>query len=320
MGDRWFEPLRPLCKETCVTACSAQATEVVLFYLARWCQKETNDTEPDPDRLNRGEFRDTAENIARNLVEGGATVDRLVQGDAGEWTELRRRLVATARARAGAAAGEFADEAAQKIALVLLTGTQPAAAAERLRGEGPDGPANEYIFTSPFSFWAQTVVKNLVIDRERAAQRERAGPPTPVPRRARSLDRKLLRKANEALPGLLEAIRELPPAQRAAMTASLARGDLDEVVRERLHELAPDLFSEGGPGSFSCDEEVAAHLGTTPRRLAANRSAARRKLARRDSRWALLLDALLPHRSTRPVRPRQSEARPLARSTRGSDG
>jgi hypothetical protein len=46
-------------------------------------------------------------------------------------------------------------------------------------------------------------------------------------------------------------------------------------------------------------------LGTTARRLAANRSVARCKLAPQDPRWELLLDELMPHAST--VGPRAGE-------------
>jgi hypothetical protein len=98
------------------------------------------------------------------------------------------------------------------------------------------------------------------------------------------------------------AVRDLPPVQRSVMVLSLSRRDLDETVRRRLHELAPDLFSEaeGGdqPGS---DREIAERLGTEPHLVRANRSVARRKLARRDPAWALLLDLLLPHKTTRPL-------------------
>jgi hypothetical protein len=84
------------------------------------------------------------------------------------------------------------------------------------------------------------------------------------------------------------------------MVLSLHRSDLDDVVREHLGLLAPDLFSEAGPAPAS-DDDIATQLGASRHLVAANRSAARRKLVREDPLWGLLLDALLPHRTTRPL-------------------
>ena len=52
----------------------------------------------------------------------------------------------------------------------------------------------------------------------------------------------------------------------------------------------------------SSDNDIAERLGTTVRLVAANRSVARCKLAARDAHWKLLLDVLLPHKSTRSTR------------------
>jgi hypothetical protein len=293
--DAWFEPLRPICKEACLDAGSTYSIDVVLFYLARWCQKTCGQASPELATIDPGKLREVAGMIALNLAEAGDRVTRLMEGDAGELTELRRLLFKTLRARGEPAAAHLADEATQKIAEVLLTGTAPVRAPERLR-EGPEGPGNEFIFTSPFPNWARRVATNLAVDEHR---REGRAPRVRPPRRRPSIDRSRLVEARDAVPSLVAAIRELPPVQHAVMVGSLCRVDLDEVLRDRLHELAPDLFPDPSEPSPRSDEDIAERLGTTDRLVAANRSAARRKLAKRDRRWALLLDFLLPHRSTR---------------------
>ena len=296
MGSGWLDALRPVCEEARRAApASRYSAEAVLFYLARWCQKKTRSPGPNVRSFVQGTLREAAERIARNLADYGPLVERLVDGDAAAWTELRGELRESARSRAGARAHEFAEEALQKIAIVILTGTPPSKTAQALRS-GPEGPRNEYVFDSPFTNWARTVVINLIKDDWRRGARRSGAEGNAGPR----LDRALVERARAALPGLLQAIRELPGKQRSVMILSLNRRDVDEIVRERLHELAPDLFSNAGP-LVSLDEDIAQRLGSTPRRVAANRSAARRKLARRDPSWALLLDILLPHRSTRPV-------------------
>jgi hypothetical protein len=309
MSERWFEVLRPVCKQACLAAESPPPMEVALFYLARWCQKRAKKAEPGIDVLMEHGGREVANRIVRNLAEDGERVERLVRGDAEELSKLRRLLLASARPRAGEAAPDYADEARQRIAVVLIGGTPPSHAAEKLE-RGPDGPRNEYVFTAPFEPWARRVVINLVIDERRREARQREGPPVP-PRaeRPEPLDKRTLKDAHDALPDLVEAIRELPQAQRSAMVLSLSRPDVDEEVRDRLHELDPELFSFPGVGEeglCSSDEEIAQRLGSTVRSVAANRSLGRRKLAGRDPAWELLLDQLLPHKSTRPVR--RSEA------------
>jgi hypothetical protein len=306
--ERWFDALRPLCRD-----------EVVLFYLARWCQKKMKSAVPALDSLDESDLRDAAQNIARNLAEDGPMVERLLAGDRAALADLWRELLASTAPLAPAQAGEFADEGRQKIIEILLTGTRPSEAIEELRN-GPEGPGNEYVFASPFSFWAKRVVKNLVYDKGREISRDHEGPPVPPRRRSRPLDRALLRRAHDALPDLLEAIRELPPAQRATMSASLVRREVDELVRERLLELGPDLFSGLAESRFSSDREIAEHLGSTPRRVASNRSEARRKLVKGEPLWKLLLDALLPHRSTGPrAAARKGRRRRIARSVSRSE-
>jgi hypothetical protein len=296
MDAAWFEPLRPVCKEACLAAGSPYPVDVVLFYLARWCQKTSGNAVPDPTDEEPGKLREVAGMIARNLAEDGGLVTRLVEGDAEALSELRLLLYRTLRARAEPAAEHLADEALQKVAEVLLTGAPPARAAERLLA-GPEGPGNEFIFASPFPNWARRVATNLAVDEHRReARMPRIRPPGG---RVPPLDRARLIEARDALPSLVQAIRELPPVQHDVMVASLCRADLDEVLWERLQEIAPDLFPNPSKPSPRSDEDIARRLGTTARLVAANRSAARRKLAKRDRRWALLLDFLLPHRSTR---------------------
>jgi hypothetical protein len=318
MGDRWFEDLRPICKQACVEAGAAQATDVALFYLARWCQKKAKRDEPDLGVFERTALCDLAERIVANLAEDGERVELLVAGDAAELSRLKRLLLASARPRAKEAAPDYADEALQRISIVLLTGTPPRRAAEELE-KGPEGPSNEYVFHAPFDFWAGRVVINLIIDERRRAAREREGPAPPPRQTSRPLDKAMLKEAHNALPGLLDAIGRLPKAQRSAMVVTLSRPEVDELVRERFHKLAPDLFSAAGGVLFSSDAEMAEHLGSTPRRVAANRSLARRKLAERDARWELLLDQLLPHASTRPIRSKQAVAARGGNTTENSD-
>lgn len=315
----WCNSLRPLCDRTCAGLGGGEV-DAVLYYLARWCQKATGQDEPDTRVLLGADLEDVATRIARNLAHDAVRVEELVAGDAEAWTELRRVLVASATPRAGVEAGGYADDAMQRIALVLLTGTAPGDAVERLQTRVA-GPRNEYIFQSPFEFWARAVVIHTVVDDQRRAAREvverpahaggelpaaRAGQPTAPRASAEAYEvsspghSALLRRALDALPGLLDAVRVLPPVQRSILIFSLWRRGLDDVAREHLRQLAPDLFP-GGDELLSSDWEIAERLETTPRLVAANRSAARRKLARREPLWALLLDVLLPHRSTRPL-------------------
>jgi hypothetical protein len=251
--------------------------------------------------------REAAAKIVRNLATDGPLVDRLVGGkDAEAWTELRRLLRASARPRVGEQAAEFADEAEQKLALILLTGTPPSRAAEELR-HGPRGPRNEYVFQSPFAYWARAVLIHMIVDEQRRAARERelAHPRSP---QEKHLDQALLEQARLALPGLVAAIRELPPVQHSVMVHSLSRRDLDEAIRKRLHKLAPDLFSLADDELPGSDADIAERLGTKRHSVVASRSVARRKLARHDPAWALLLDVMLPHKTTKPLVPSGSEA------------
>jgi len=304
MGPSWHEALRLLCADACDVADSGARVETVLFFVARWCQKETGAAEPDVVALDEDQLADIAARVVRNLGDDGARVDRLVAGDAGAWTELRRLLRASACSRVDAGATEYAEEALQKIAIVLLTGTPPLRAAAQL-AETIEGPRNEYVFTSPFAFWARAVVINAIVDDKRRQAREREAPPVHAKRKTDCLDAATLEGAHRALPKLLDAVRELPPVQRSVMVWTLVRSDLDPVVTDRLRELAPDLFGAtaggaGGSGAPATDADIAERLGTTTRLVAANRSAARCKLTARDPHWKLLLDVLLPHRSTRP--------------------
>lgn len=305
--DAWIEPLRRACADACVAVGSSVGADTVTFYVARWCQKAARRRRPDVGVLGADRVREIADRVARNLANDGDMVTRLVAGETGAWADLRGLVLASVRARGEPAAEDRADEALQRIAEVLLTGTPPALAAGRLAA-GPEGPGNEFVFTSPFPHWARTVAINLVTDEHRRAVRDRtARPPVPV-RRPPPIDVAILRDAREALPSLVAEIRGLPPVQRSVIVATLARRDLDEVVRERLHELDGELFADPGDDSIRSDRDIARRLGTTPRLVAANRSAARRKLSARDHRWALLLEYLLPHRSTARTSPPDAHA------------
>lgn len=297
MSDPWYRPIIQTCEDACTAAGSSLDPRVVTFYTARWCQKQAKDPEPDLAALGTDSLRESAARIVQHLTDDGALVERLVAGDADSWTELRRQLFASARSRAPAEAAHHADEALQKIAILLLTGTPPSRAPGRLI-EGPEGPGGEYIFTSPLSLWARKVAINLIIDEKRRAASLRTGPRVRASSGGERIDMTTLRRAYEALPSLLDAVRTLPPVQRSVMVTTLARGALDPEVKTHLRKLAPDLFSHDGDMSVRDDADIAACLGTTARLVAANRSAARCRLAARDPAWALLLDALMPHRST----------------------
>lgn len=307
MTDPWFEILRPACRRA--ESGSPYPADVLLFYMARWAQKAARQAEPDVASLEPAELERAIERIARNLADDGATVEALVAGDRDRWTALRRVLLASAGPRAGEAAADFADEALQRIAVVLLTGTPPSRAAAELRRD-LRGPANEYVFQSPLEYWARSVVIHLIVDHHRREARDRR-PQVPRPSaRTAVADAATLRAAHDALPELLLAIRALPDVQRSVLVLSLCRADVDREVRDRLHVLAPDLFllADDPPGS---DRDIGDRLGKTAQDVRSNRSVARRKLSRMDARWAVLLDALLPHRSTRPL---------AASSTEGEGG
>ena len=302
----WFEPLLGCCREAHVPVRPPYPVEVVLFYVARWCQKTTADDVPDIASLEGPGIQRSAERIVRNLVHDGRAIDDLVAGSPPEWTALRRLLMKSAGPRGGQRADDYVDEALQKIAVVLLTGTPPSRAVQRLE-EGPAGPRNEYIFTSPFSYWARTIVINLIVDDGRRERRERE--------RARDLvggtegDETVaaidLEKARKSLSDLLDAIGGLPPAQRSVMVASLCRTDVGDEVVDLFCELSPDLFPTTTKRHES-DDDIARALGSTSRRVAANRSVARARLVEMDAQWSELLDRLLPHKSTRSRGPAQT--------------
>ena len=256
--------------------------------------------------MHEATIQRVVDRVVRNLDHDGATVEGLVAGDADGWTDLRNLLMKSAGPRVAPRADYFCDEALQKIAVVLLSGTQPSRAAEELLN-GPSGPRNEYIFTSPFAFWARTVVINLIIDEARRERRLRERPLEQTQTGDASIDTGELERARDSLTDLLQAIRALPPMQRSVMITSLCREQVKDDVVEFLHELAPDLVvaNPQRPGS---DDEIARSLETSPRSVAANRSVARAKLIALDTEWAALLDRLLPHRSTRPDRGARTES------------
>ena len=309
MGDPWFHVLRSHVEEAASAAGSSYPPEVALFYLARWCQKESALLEPDVRSFEPARLAHVAERIVTHLEAHGDTVEGLVGGDRDRRRELHGILLSSARPRTPDRAGEHADDAMGRIAEVLLTGTSPSRAPAQLRLR-LEGPGNEYVFTSPFPLWARSIVIHRIIDEQRRAARARRPRPPRAAGGKAPVDRARLREARDALPALMDAIRHLPGVQRSVLVASLRRAEIEEEVRERLRDLAPDLFPT--PESFASDREIAEALGTSATLVAANRSVARRKLARRDRRWELLLDLLLPHRSTRPLTPATPDG--------GSDG
>src|SRR3972149_6043449 len=120
MGERWFEALRSACKEACLAVESSYETDVALFYVARWCQKTSNSPTPSTEALAQDGLDEAPVRIVDNLEDDGSRVDLLVDGDAEEWTVLRRVLIASAGPRVGPAAGDYADEGRSHIAVVLL--------------------------------------------------------------------------------------------------------------------------------------------------------------------------------------------------------
>ena len=86
MRAPWHDRLRPLCADACdvadAGARSEAAVDTVLFFVARWCQKETGVPEPDAAALDRYQLADVAAHVVRNLAGDGDRVDRLVAGDA----------------------------------------------------------------------------------------------------------------------------------------------------------------------------------------------------------------------------------------------
>ena len=296
----WFTALEERCEEAATTTRLPYLVYVVVFYLARWCQKKARHSEPSLEMFEPEVLKDIAERIVRNLSDDGERVDALVGGSTEEWTRLLGILMKSTASRVPDQARYYADEALGKIAEVLLTGTPPARAAEQLKLE-LDGPGNEYVFSSPFPLWARRVAINLIADDHRRRRRERLrgtqGRSVGLP----VMDDALLKQARDSLPVMLDAIRRLPRVQRSVMVMSLLRREVDDLVIERLCTLAPDLF---GPDDHrpESDDEIAQLLGTITRNVHASRSVARVRLIEEEAVWALLLDVLLPHKSTRPAR------------------
>src|ERR1039457_6155251 len=75
MGSSWHELLRPLCADALVAAGSDTPVEIVLFFVARWCQKETGVCEPNVATIDQGHLADVSARVVRNLDDDGARVD-----------------------------------------------------------------------------------------------------------------------------------------------------------------------------------------------------------------------------------------------------
>jgi hypothetical protein len=310
----YFARLRRFCAGVWDPTLKFVNERVVLFYLARWCQKEARTLKPDLGEFSDEELADTAQNIAANLRRDGERIELLVAKNGDEWTKLLRELVAcTSRHAPSGRAADLAGDALLKVTKVLLGGTKPSCASCRLNGNAPqrpecercsrkrciDGPSNEYVFQSPFAGWAGTIANNIVCDCWRRGLQK------PKPLRSKRTPRRSkggwCKEMEADLPALLEAIDRLAGRkQRSVMVLSLSRSDIDPKAYKPMRRLAPPkLFSEVGSERFESDKAVAEHLESTPRRVGSNRSAARRKLCEQNPRWEVLLDVLLPHSSTR---------------------
>jgi hypothetical protein len=312
----YFERLSHFCPPVYDPRLPFLSERVVLFYLARWCQKRSDEKSLAPDL---GQFRDqelaeTARAIATNLRHDGERVERLAAEDEEEWRLLERDLYRSVWRAPSAARDDCMAEARFKIVGAIGIGTKPTCAACRLDGRRPRRPeclncqskpgvrgaGSEYLFQSPFSGWTGAIAANVTRDWWRrffAEQRRRERPLHPDPPQIDPAEaRRLLTKT---LPPLAEAIRSLSgKKQREAIVASFSCTSVDPLAGECLRELAPDLFEGYGPNMFRNDEELANHLGSDPHRVQANRSAARRELCRKHPELRGPLDFFMPHQST----------------------
>jgi len=324
MATDWYEQLRDYTKETSKKHPSYEE-DVVLFYLARWCQKKAHKSEPDaatppPDLRLFGEKKltEVAGEITRNLAADAGQVENVFTLDQRKYDALKLALLRYAKHCAVRNAEQYADEALLKALPFVTAGTRPSCAGcklgcrRRMRPEclgcklvpGLRGPSNEYVFQTSFLAWLLAVIRNLIADEAR--QRELL--------LKRSWDLLLDHEARQASPlsdidehrdeaydvveEMLQWVRNLPSMQRSVMVLSMCRADVDDVVHDELHRRAPRLL--GGATRhrrFASDRDIAAHLGTTPGNIATNRGIARMKAAKIDPRWGEILDRILPHRS-----------------------
>jgi tetratricopeptide (TPR) repeat protein len=243
--------------------------ENLLFYTVCAVHRLT----PRAPRLDRPEVDDDlralAARIAVNLRNEHATVTSLCNDEPDAWSELGGLLASTAAQRNA--------EAATRPALVdirrrLLAQTPRADAAGAREGEVC--PQGSYIFVTPFADWARSILLAPVIDEEirlaRSARGDLAAP-----------DRERIEAARH---GLHAAIDVLPEIQRTALLRGLWRDDQDPDQLAALERIAPH-------------QRPAPAQSVNGRLEAANRSVARRKLARRSPLWSVLLDELLPRKS-----------------------
>lgn len=324
MATDWYEPLRAYTKERSKEHPSYEE-DVVLFYLARWCQKKAHKSEPDeatppPDLRLFGEKKlaEVAGEITRNLAADAGQVEDVFTLDQRKYDELKLALIRYAKHCAVRNAEQYADEALLKALPLVTAGTRPSCAGcklgcrRRMRPEclgcklepGLRGPSNEYVFQTSFLAWILTIIRHLSADdarrRELLLRRkwdlivaEEAGYASPLPDIDAHRD-----EAYDVVEGMLKRIAKLPFMQRSVMALSMCRTDVDDAVHEQLHGLAPRLLGKAiRHRRFASDRDIAAHLGISPRNVATTRGIARKKLATIDPRWGEILDYILPHRS-----------------------
>jgi len=321
----WYGPLRKPAIKAFLRHPSRYGEDAVLFYLARWCEKSPRRKNPgqasQPPNLHsftQKELAGVADEIASNLAADGEQVEHFFALDRIEYDKLRGELLATARRYTRWNTEDYADDAMQKVAEIVLTGTRPLCTGCKLsrrrqkrlecwgceRKLGVDGPNNEYVFEAPFLPWIRTVARHLVFDDMRRRSLwmrwRRDLMLVDEERYLRSFydNEARIEMAEIILEEMLKKIERLPKRQKSVMILSLCRADVNDLLHERLHLLAPGLLGEViNHKRFASDEEIAEHLGTTARNVASTRCAARKKLAGRNPLRREALNVVLPHRS-----------------------
>jgi len=320
MATAWYEPLRSYAKKTSKEHPSYEE-DVVLFYLARRCQKEAHRGETPPPDLSQFEEKKLARvsgEIARNLAADAGQVEEVFSLNQRKYDELKLALLRYATHCAVRNAEQYADEALLKALPLVTAGTRPSCAGcklgcrRRMRPEcigcklepGLRGPSNEYVFQASFLAWMLRIIRNLIADDARRRElllRRRWDLVLADEERCASSSFAIDARRDEAyavVKEMLQWVGTLPAMQRSVMALSMCRADVDDVVHDQLHRLAPELLGEViRHRRFASDREIAGQLGTTPGNIATTRGIARMKAATIDPRWGEILDFILPHRS-----------------------
>jgi len=201
MATAWYEPLREYARKASKKHPSCYGEDAVLFYLARWLQKEAHkrklgplsvqldlnlrgklgseSVQFKPNSFGKKKLTEVADNIASNLAADGERVEGVFTLNQEEYDKLRNALIVYARRYGVGKADQYADDALLKILPIVLTGTRPSCAGCKIgcrrrelpecagckRELGVDGPSNEYIFfQGPFLAWALAVLRHLIAD------------------------------------------------------------------------------------------------------------------------------------------------------------